>query len=127
MNNDVLDTYQLKSLDGLFESDLKHIVIVQGGGEKTGKKFYLTSEKYLANVKGKNSSDVMRDMQKGHLHKNTFWEKPYDRVIRCTGFQFNFSIFDRYRQLGQMSNLMHWISSFTFLIWCLPFFLNKST
>lgn len=102
MNNDLIDTYQLKSLDGLFEAKLEKIAIIQRqgqGGKKKEKKrqLYLTIQNYLQNQEEKNSSDVTREVLPGYHADNFAARKPYDRVIRCTGFRFNFSIFDRYR------------------------------
>ena len=109
VNNELIDTYQLKSLDGLVEARLEKIVIAQqkeqgrkrSGGEKKEKRgrLYLTLKKY---VNTKNSSDVTREELPGHHIDNFPMRKPYDRVIRCLGFRFNFSIFDGYelRQHG---------------------------
>lgn len=99
VNNDLLDTYQLKSLDGLLEAKLEKIAIIQRveqGGKKKKRKLYLTTQKHLLNREEKNSSDVVREALAGYHADNFAARKPYDRVIRCTGFRFNFSIFDRY-------------------------------
>ncbi|XP_029943197.1 FAD-dependent oxidoreductase domain-containing protein 2-like isoform X3 [Salarias fasciatus] len=101
VNNELIDTYQLKSLDGLVESRLEKIVIARkkdNGASRSGGKrkekteqLYLTLKKYV-NVK--NSSDVTREELPSHHIDNFPMRKPYDRVIRCLGFRFNFSIFD---------------------------------
>ncbi|XP_072225751.1 FAD-dependent oxidoreductase domain-containing protein 2 [Leuresthes tenuis] len=101
VNNELIDTYQLKSLDGLVEARLEKIVIARqkeqgqkrSGGERKEKRgqLYLTLKKY---VNTKNSSDVTREELPGHHIDNFPMRKPYDRVIRCLGFRFNFSIFD---------------------------------
>lgn len=106
VNNELLDTYQLKSLDGLVEARLEKIVIAKrkeqdkrrSGGKKKEKKekLYLTLNKYIQNQEGKNSSDVSGEELPGYHIDNFPTRKPYDRVIRCLGFRFNFSIFDRY-------------------------------
>lgn len=107
MNNDLIDTYQLKSLDGLVEARLERIVIVQrkeqgrrrpGGKQSREKKgqLYVTLNKYIENQSEKNSSDVTAEELPGYHIDNFSMRKPYDRVIRCLGFRFNFSIFDRY-------------------------------
>ncbi|CAJ1075721.1 FAD-dependent oxidoreductase domain-containing protein 2 isoform X1 [Xyrichtys novacula] len=102
VNNELLDTYQLKSLDGLVEARLEKIVIAQRkeqsrrGSRKTERKrkLYLTLNKYLQNQEEKNSSDVTGEELPGFHNDNFSMRKPYDRVIRCLGFRFNFSIFD---------------------------------
>uniref|UniRef100_A0A8C4IR58 FAD-dependent oxidoreductase domain containing 2 n=1 Tax=Dicentrarchus labrax TaxID=13489 RepID=A0A8C4IR58_DICLA len=76
VNNELIDTYQLKSLDGLVEARLEKIVI------------------YIQHKEEKNSSDVTGEELPGYHIDNFSIRKPYDRVIRCLGFRFNFSIFD---------------------------------
>lgn len=115
VNNELIDTYQLKSLDGLVEASLDKIVIAERqeegrrrpGGKKKEKRrqFYLTLKKYLQNRVSRNSSDVTGEELPGHHIDNFPTRKPYDRVIRCLGFRFNFSIFDRYRFM-QRSRLL---------------------
>lgn len=107
MNNELIDTYQLKSLDGLVEARLEKIVIAQRkeqgrrrpGGKKKERKgqLYLTLNKYRQPQEEKNSSGVTGEELPGYHIDNFSMRKPYDRVIRCLGFRFNFSIFDRYR------------------------------
>ncbi|XP_030263885.1 FAD-dependent oxidoreductase domain-containing protein 2 [Sparus aurata] len=102
VNNELIDTYQLKSLDGLVEARLEKIVIAQrkengvrrSGGRKTAKKgqLYVTLNKYTQEER--NSSDVTGEELPGYHIDNFSMRKPYDRVIRCLGFRFNFSIFD---------------------------------
>uniref|UniRef100_A0A3Q3W1K2 FAD-dependent oxidoreductase domain containing 2 n=1 Tax=Mola mola TaxID=94237 RepID=A0A3Q3W1K2_MOLML len=99
VNNELLDTYQLKSLDGLLEAKLEKIAIIQlqeQRGRKRSKKrqFYLTTKSILEHQQEKNSSDEARTRLEALYSDNFPGRKPYDRVIRCTGFQFNFSIFD---------------------------------
>lgn len=102
MNNELIDTYQLKSLDGLAEARLEKIVIAQqkeegkrrlGGKKKEKRKqLYLMLNKYMHS---RNSFDATQEELPGHHIDNFPMRKPYDRVIRCLGFRFNFSIFDR--------------------------------
>lgn len=102
VNNELLDTYQLKSLDGLVDAPLETIAIAQhkedsrkkSGRKKKEKKgkLYLIFNKYMQSQE--NSSEVTgRELPGFHLD-NFAMRKPYDRVIRCLGFRFNFSIFD---------------------------------
>ncbi|KAM9785148.1 FAD-dependent oxidoreductase domain-containing protein 2 [Syngnathus typhle] len=97
VNNELLDTYQLKSLDGLVEASLERIVIAQqkedGRREKKGQ-LYVTINKYIQNQSEKNQSDVTAEDLLGYHIDNFSLRKPYDRVIRCLGFRFNFSVFD---------------------------------
>lgn len=106
VNNEVLDTYQLKSLDGLAEARLEDVVITkqeERGRKRSGVKNPETRDKFFLNLRqfkqngdeGKGSDDP-RDELPDHID-NFSLRKPYDRVIRCLGFRFNFSIFDRYR------------------------------
>ncbi|XP_041855468.1 FAD-dependent oxidoreductase domain-containing protein 2 [Melanotaenia boesemani] len=111
VNNDLIDTYQLKSLDGLVEARLEKIVIARqkdksmrrSGGQKKEKRgqLYLTLKKYMHK---KNSSEVTREELPGHHIDNFPMRKPYDRVIRCLGFRFNFSIFDGSASLPNSEN-----------------------
>lgn len=103
VNNEVLDTYQLKSLDGLVEAKLEKIGIAQrkmqskrrSGRKKEEKgELYLTMNKYVQAQAEKNSSDVSGEELPAFHIDNFPLRKPYDRVIRCLGFRFNFSIFD---------------------------------
>lgn len=98
VNNEVLDTYQLKSLDGLVETYLEDIAITKRTeeGKRRPKnkraKLYLTLNKYIHNVTS--VSNVSAEELAGFHIDNFSMRKPYDRVIRCLGFKFNFSIFD---------------------------------
>ncbi|XP_030649704.1 FAD-dependent oxidoreductase domain-containing protein 2 [Chanos chanos] len=112
VNNELLDTYQLKSLDGLVEGGLEDIAIVRrgrgggrkrrGGRRKTGEtkederkeQLYLTLAELLDGRRGNESSKVKAENLPGYHNDNFSLRQPYDRVIRCLGFRFNFSIFD---------------------------------
>eukprot|EP00079_Xenopus_tropicalis_P034645 XP_017948416.1 PREDICTED: FAD-dependent oxidoreductase domain-containing protein 2 isoform X1 [Xenopus tropicalis] len=92
INNGLLDTYQLKSLDGLLEGDLEDLALVRDGDGK----LYVTHKHYL-----KKSIDNTRNQTNSHSHgmpqdymDNFAARDPYDRVIRCLGWKFDFSIFD---------------------------------
>ncbi|XP_072299588.1 FAD-dependent oxidoreductase domain-containing protein 2 [Eucyclogobius newberryi] len=102
VNNEVLDTYQLKSLDGLVETHLEEIAItkrtVEGKPRRKHErnkkdKLYLTLNKFMQN--GSSNSNSKAEELSGFHIDNFSMRKPYDRVIRCLGFRFNFSIFDR--------------------------------
>uniref|UniRef100_A0A6Q2YFM4 FAD-dependent oxidoreductase domain containing 2 n=1 Tax=Esox lucius TaxID=8010 RepID=A0A6Q2YFM4_ESOLU len=88
VNNELLDTYQLKSLDGLVEGGLEDIAIKRRG------QFYLTLAELLEHPDGKNSTKITAANLPVYHNDNFSLRQPYDRVIRCLGFRFNFSIFD---------------------------------
>lgn len=110
VNNELLDTYQLKSLDGLVEGGLEDIAIVRRardvGKRRVEKKknrkspvikeqFYLTLSELLDGRANNKSSNITAENLPGYHDDNFSLRQPYDRVIRCLGFRFNFSIFDR--------------------------------
>ncbi|XP_016103695.1 FAD-dependent oxidoreductase domain-containing protein 2-like [Sinocyclocheilus grahami] len=109
VNNELLDTYQLKSLDGLVEGRLEDIAIVRrekdGGKRRTAKKIsqtstegkeqlHLTLTELLDDQNGNSISKVTRQNLPGYHTDDFSLRQPYDRVIRYLGFCFNFSIFD---------------------------------
>lgn len=105
MNNELLDTYQLKSLDGLVEGGLEDIAIVRGGRKKrrAEKKFlekkeqlYLSLSELLGSRSVNQSTNITAENLPGYHDDNFSLRQPYDRVIRCLGFRFNFSIFNVY-------------------------------
>ncbi|KAM8952479.1 FAD-dependent oxidoreductase domain-containing protein 2 [Pelodytes ibericus] len=90
INNGLLDTYQLKSLDGLLEGDLSDLAIVRDRNSK----LYVTHKHYLKMGIIKNHTDTFpQDLPEDDLD-NFAAREPYDRVIRCLGWKFDFSIFD---------------------------------
>ncbi|XP_061191212.1 FAD-dependent oxidoreductase domain-containing protein 2-like [Saccostrea echinata] len=74
VNNELLDTYQLKSLDGLLEYDINDYKVV-----KEGEKLYLRENHALG--------------QQWTEYDNDPLLTPYDMIIRCLGFKFDPSIF----------------------------------
>eukprot|EP00795_Rhopilema_esculentum_P009136 gene9136-16798_t len=70
VNDGPIDTYQLKSLDGQFEGDIRHMNFNKN---KEGK----------IQVGGSGEPD------------NSAVREPYDVIIRCMGFKFDFGIFDK--------------------------------
>lgn len=100
INNGLLDTYQLKSLDGLLEGDLSDLALIR---DDSGK-LYVTHKHYLkinpaSNATMKPSMLLQDDMD------NFAAREPYDRVIRCLGWKFDFSIFDKSVRLKPSSGL----------------------
>lgn len=89
INNGLLDTYQLKSLDGLLEGDLEDLAIVK---DKKGK-LHITLRFYLEN---RNTSAGIDSITLPQDELDNFATRaPYDRVIRCLGWKFDFSIYNR--------------------------------
>ncbi|XP_061495006.1 FAD-dependent oxidoreductase domain-containing protein 2 isoform X1 [Rhineura floridana] len=88
INNGLLDTYQLKSLDGLLEGDLEDLVLVK---DKKGK-LRITLRFYLENS---NSSEAESITLPQDELDNFATRAPYDRAIRCLGWKFDFSIFNK--------------------------------
>ncbi|CAH1794439.1 unnamed protein product [Owenia fusiformis] len=84
VNNGLLDTYQLKSLDGLLESPVED---AQFEKREDGK-IYL-------NLEGLNQDDAEFD--------NFALREGYDRVIRCLGFKFDHTIFANHTRLNKGS------------------------
>ncbi|XP_074864570.1 FAD-dependent oxidoreductase domain-containing protein 2 isoform X2 [Carettochelys insculpta] len=89
INNGLLDTYQLKSLDGLLEGDLEDLAIVK---DKKGK-LHITLKFYLQNSNSSASAESIT-LPQDELD-NFATRAPYDRVIRCLGWKFDFSIYNR--------------------------------
>ncbi|WP_093785694.1 NAD(P)-binding domain-containing protein [Actinacidiphila guanduensis] len=71
VNNNFLDTYQLKSQNALLDGDIEYIRKADGPGENGG---------FLVAVKFSRVAEVVKEI-------------PYDRVILATGFRFDASIF----------------------------------
>ena len=77
VNNGILDTYQLKSLDGVLEAGIEEIKIV-----KRNNKLYLQFKE--------DDSDPIYTLD------NFALRDPYDKIIRCLGFKFDNSIFTKW-------------------------------
>ncbi|XP_027451565.1 FAD-dependent oxidoreductase domain-containing protein 2 [Zalophus californianus] len=92
INNGLLDTYQLKSLDGLLESDLTDLAVVK---DREGK-FHVTLKFFLE--EGNQSADAITLPQDDS--DNFAMRVAYDRVIRCLGWNFDFSIFNKSLRLS---------------------------
>lgn len=89
INNGLLDTYQLKSLDGLLESDLRDLAIVKDAKGK----FHITLKFFLEETNASQSADSIPLPQDNS--DNFAMRVAYDRVIRCLGWNFDFSIFNQ--------------------------------
>ncbi|KAG9483412.1 hypothetical protein GDO78_009367 [Eleutherodactylus coqui] len=101
VNDGLLDTYQLKSLDGLLEGDLSDLALIRDDSGKlhVTHKLYLEKDMNPASNQSnhtmKSASMLLRDDL-----DNFAAREPYDRVIRCLGWKFDFSIFDKYEIFG---------------------------
>ncbi|XP_030840170.1 FAD-dependent oxidoreductase domain-containing protein 2 [Strongylocentrotus purpuratus] len=78
INNGLLDTYQLKSLDGLLEADMVELSLVK----RSDGRLQLIPQDGDLTIADKLVID------------NFALRHPYDKVIRCLGFTFDFSIFE---------------------------------
>lgn len=76
VNNGLLDTYQLKSLDGVLEAGLDEVKLVKQGS------------KFVVQFKDEDE-DSMFPLD------NFALREPYDRIVRCLGFSFDTSIFNK--------------------------------
>ncbi|XP_006890221.1 PREDICTED: FAD-dependent oxidoreductase domain-containing protein 2 [Elephantulus edwardii] len=97
INNGILDTYQLKSLDGLLESNLEDLAIVK---DPEGK-FHITL-KFLVEEANQSAEAVALPQDD---NDNFALRVAYDRVISCLGWNFNFSIFNSSLRLSSGSAL----------------------
>ncbi|KAM4021437.1 FAD-dependent oxidoreductase domain-containing protein 2 isoform 2-T2 [Anomaloglossus baeobatrachus] len=101
INNGLLDTYQLKSLDGLLEGDLSDLALVR---DDSGK-LHVTHKHYLKSNPASNHTVKSASMLLPNDLDNFAAREPYDRVIRCLGWKFDFSIFDKSVKLKSSSVL----------------------
>ena len=83
INNELLDTYQLKSLDGVLEASINEIAIVKNAEGKL----------YLK-IREEVSPDGQPSVPEDEMFDNVAMREPYDRIIRCLGFQFDNGIFN---------------------------------
>lgn len=78
VNNQLLDTYQLKSLDGVVEASINEVVIKKRDDGKLVLK--------LADEHADEAEEIF---------DNFAMREPYDRIIRCLGFKFDTDIFNQ--------------------------------
>jgi len=76
VNNAILDTYQLKSLDGMLEAPIEELRVQRSGA------------RYVVSVR---NGTGMYESSKSH--DNFALREPYDRIVRCLGFRFNDTLF----------------------------------
>jgi len=86
VNNALLDTYQLKSLDAVLETPVERMKIERHNG-----KLYVSVGGY-----SNTSEDLSLRIGVTTADTDNFaMREPYDRVIRCLGFKFNESLFSQ--------------------------------
>lgn len=119
VNNALLDTYQLKSLDGMFEGPVSSVAIRRrsDGRLQASSRSLISEEQHQHYLKKENITLDPNDIPDlivvpnktdpnktiayrelifdGRHHDNFALKSPYDVVIRCFGFKFDYSIFDR--------------------------------
>jgi thioredoxin reductase len=75
INNQLVDTYQLKSLDGFLESEVE------------------ASSAYNISLNRNKEGKIQFNLPEELLDRDNVVFPEYDRIIRCIGFKFDFSIF----------------------------------
>ena len=83
LNNELLDTYQLKSLDGFLDIDLNNAKLV-----KIGSKYYLSE-------RNANTDDIATETSKNSTYIQINSRIGYDKVLSCLGFRFDYSLFQK--------------------------------
>ena len=104
INNQILDTYQLKSLDGLLEAEVGQMQITKKDGklhlipiDRPFQEDHRVDEDTDEDEDNEAVSDVAltnTDDEPEPQFDNFAMREPYDRVISCLGFQFDWSIFE---------------------------------
>ncbi|MGH0177408.1 UNVERIFIED_CONTAM: hypothetical protein FKN15_074937 [Acipenser sinensis] len=95
VNNDLLDSYQLKSLDGLVEGAVERLAVLRDGRGR----LYLTLAELLraSNVSRATAEPLdtptLMSLLPADQDDNFSLRRPYDRMVRCLGFEFDYSIF----------------------------------
>ncbi|XP_038065609.1 FAD-dependent oxidoreductase domain-containing protein 2-like [Patiria miniata] len=100
VNNGLLDTYQLKSLDGILEGNIEDMAILK----RPDGRLILVDRYELEEVLQENVTDSMINSHvTRNMPDNFALREPYDKVIRCMGFKFDNDIFnnDSKPEMGQ--------------------------
>ncbi|XP_071797153.1 FAD-dependent oxidoreductase domain-containing protein 2-like [Asterias amurensis] len=91
VNNGLLDTYQLKSLDGILEGDISEMAILK----RPDGRLVLVDQYEMDLAREENMTDHNIENHVVHMMPDNFaLREPYDKVIRCLGFKFDNSIFN---------------------------------
>ncbi|XP_065194035.1 FAD-dependent oxidoreductase domain-containing protein 2-like [Sycon ciliatum] len=86
LNNNLLDTYQLKSLDAMLEASVTSLALKK----VDGKLWILTED---SDEDSLHPSEVKQLEDATDMPDNFAMREPYDVVLRCLGFKFDKSIF----------------------------------
>ncbi|XP_022095421.1 FAD-dependent oxidoreductase domain-containing protein 2-like [Acanthaster planci] len=91
VNNGLLDTYQLKSLDGILEGDIREMAILK----RTDGRLILVDQYELEAVLQENVTDSDINSHMTRIMPDNFaLREPYDKIIRCMGFKYDNNIFN---------------------------------
>ncbi|XP_045607554.2 FAD-dependent oxidoreductase domain-containing protein 2 isoform X2 [Procambarus clarkii] len=93
INNGLLDTYQLKSLDGLLEASVEDMVLERRDG-RIFVQFPWDADTLKQVQANKEAESGGEELVTENDFDNFSLREGYDSVIRCLGFKFDFSIFD---------------------------------
>jgi hypothetical protein len=91
VNNGLLDTYQLKSLDGVLEAPIEEVRVVKTDSGKL--RLELIDSRSPSSA---TDSDIF---------DNFALREPYDRIIRCLGWEFDPSVFSKYVNYSELISL----------------------
>jgi len=95
VNNALLDTYQLKSLDAVLEVPVEKMRIRRRNGKHY---VYIDGAQLPYSGTTSNITDDDESLIAGTStvdYDNFALREPYDRIIRCLGFKFNESLFSQ--------------------------------
>jgi len=93
VNNALLDSYQLKSLDAVLEVPIERMKIRRRPRDG---KFYVFVDGLHEPWQVGGDVNASGHHQTSATIDNFAMREPYDRVIRCLGFKFNESLFSQY-------------------------------
>lgn len=99
INNDLIDTYQLKSLDGLLEASVEDMMLQRRKG-KIFVEFANDEYQKSQDEKAVEEASKMQRVTPDTPYDNFCFRGGYDIVLRCLGFKFDFSIFHNTTQAG---------------------------
>ncbi|XP_033098592.1 FAD-dependent oxidoreductase domain-containing protein 2-like [Anneissia japonica] len=91
VNNGILDTYQLKSLDGIIEADVNEVAVLKN--EKNGKLIVAIKDELELGFNHSIVNDSFYKSVRNSIPDNFPLRDGYDYVIRCLGFVYDFDIF----------------------------------
>ncbi|XP_071965950.1 FAD-dependent oxidoreductase domain-containing protein 2-like [Antedon mediterranea] len=94
VNDGLLDTYQLKSLDGILEASMAEVLVIKN--EKNGKLALIPRDEMVVKIDLNYTTvnqTVFHKMMR-EIHDNFPLREEYDYIIRCLGFTYDFAIFN---------------------------------